>query len=77
MKEGIKIIIFRNKNFKAVLWLFVIALFIVSFLTHSSSYFNTKEINLLSTGCYEIGGEAILEIHNNLTSIYSFECKPK
>ena len=41
------------------------------------SYFHTKEINALITGCYENGGEVILEIHNNVTSSYSFECKAK
>lgn len=69
--------IFKKKDLKGVLWLFIIALFGVSFITHTYSYFNTKEINLLITGCYENGGEVILEIHNNLTSNYSFECKPK
>lgn len=69
--------IFKKKDLKGFLWLFVIALFGVSFITHTYSYFNTKEINLLSTRCYEIGGEVKLEIHNNLTSDYSFECKPK
>ena len=67
--------IFKNKDLKGVLWIFIIALFGVSFLTHTYSYFNTKEIDLLNTGCYENGGEVILEIHNNLTSNYSFECK--
>ncbi|MER2010536.1 MAG: hypothetical protein ABS939_24190 [Psychrobacillus sp.] len=41
----------------------------------TSSYFNTKEINLLTSGCTEAGGASTLEIHNNLTSDYSFECK--
>ncbi|QFF99363.1 hypothetical protein PB01_11320 [Psychrobacillus glaciei] len=69
--------IFKKENLKGILWLFIIAFFGVSFLTHTDSYFNTKAINLLITGCYVNGGEAILEIHNNLTSNYSFECKPK
>ncbi|MGE7093645.1 hypothetical protein ACQKII_19745 [Lysinibacillus sp. NPDC048646] len=67
--------IFRNKYFGEVLWILVIALFGVAFLTISTSYFNTKQINLVSTRCYELGGEVILEIHNNFTSEYSFECK--
>ena len=66
---------FKSKYFKSILSILVIALFGVSLLTHAYSYFNTKEINLISTQCYEIGGEAILEIHNNITSEYSFECK--
>ncbi|RRN67894.1 hypothetical protein EI200_21055 [Peribacillus simplex] len=67
--------ILKNKHFTGVLWILVIALFGVAFLTSASSFFNTKEINLASTRCSEIGGEVILEIHNNLTSEYSFECK--
>ncbi|MEI4769984.1 hypothetical protein WAX74_10060 [Psychrobacillus sp. FJAT-51614] len=53
----------------------VIALFGVIFTTIAISYFNTKEINLASIRCHEIGGKVILEIHNSLTSEYSFECK--
>jgi hypothetical protein len=67
--------IFKNKYFSAVLWIIAISLLVVSLLTHASSYFNTKEINLLSTQCYENDGEVILEIHHNITGEYSFECK--
>ncbi|WP_419958344.1 hypothetical protein [Psychrobacillus psychrotolerans] len=69
--------IFKKVNLKGFLWIFIMALFGVSFITHTHSYFNTKEINLLITSCYENDGEVKLEIHNNLTSSYSFECKPK
>jgi len=69
--------IFKKKELKVFLWPFIIALFGVSFITHTYSYFNTEEINLLITGCYENGGEVILEIHNNFTSSYSFECRSK
>ena len=69
--------VLKNKHFTGVLLILVMALLGVAFLMITYSYFNTKEINLLITGCYENGGEAILEIHNNLTSNYSFECKPK
>lgn len=69
--------IFKKKELKMFLWLFIIALLGVSFILHTYSYFNAKEINLLITGCYENDGEVILEIHNNLTSNYSFECRPK
>jgi hypothetical protein len=72
-----KMSFFKKMELKGVLWISVIALFGVSFIIHTYSYFNTKEINLLGTGCYETGGEAVLKIHNNLTSGYSFECKPK
>ncbi|MFJ8235519.1 hypothetical protein ACIQ34_07190 [Ureibacillus sp. NPDC094379] len=67
--------IFKNKYLTSVLWILVLALFVLSFLMHAYSYFNTKEINLFSSQCYEKEGEVILEIHNNLTSEYSFECK--
>ena len=53
----------------------VTLLLVASFFTIATSYFNTKEINTLSSQCYENDGEIILEIHNNLTSKYSFECK--
>lgn len=67
--------VFKNKYFKGVLLILVMVLFGFTFLTIAYSYFNTSEINLLITGCYEIGGEVILEIHNNFTTEYSFECK--
>lgn len=67
--------VFQNKHFIRVLLILVMALFGVAFLTITYSYFNTTEINLAITGCYEIGGKVILEIHNNFTSEYSFECK--
>ncbi|EPD52115.1 hypothetical protein MHH33_13240 [Paenisporosarcina sp. FSL H8-0542] len=67
--------VFKNRHFTGGLLILVLALFGFAFLTISSSYFNTSEINLASTRCYEIGGEVILEIHNNFTSEYSFECK--
>ncbi|MFS0575063.1 hypothetical protein AB1K83_05485 [Sporosarcina sp. 179-K 3D1 HS] len=67
--------IFKNKHFTGVLSVVVLALFALSFLTHSYSYFHTKEINLLSTRCYENDGKVLLEIHNNLTGAYSFECQ--
>ncbi|WP_277586600.1 hypothetical protein [Psychrobacillus antarcticus] len=67
--------VFKNKHFIGVLLILAMALFGVAFLTIAYSYFNTSEISLLTTGCYEVGGEVILEIHNNFTSAYSFECK--
>ena len=67
--------VFKNKHLTGVILILVMALFGVAFLTIASSYFNTSEINLASTRCYEIGGEVILEIHNNFTSEYSFKCK--
>ena len=67
--------VFKNKHFTGILMILVFALFGFNFLTIASSYFNTSEINLASTRCYETGGKVILEIHNNFTSEYSFECK--
>ncbi len=58
-----------------ILSILVTPLILASFLTITTSYFNTKEISTLSSQCYENGGEIILEIHNHLTSKYSFECK--
>ena len=55
-------------------------LFIVlacSIALHVEKYFNLKEIKLASSRCYEAGGEVIVEIYNELTGSYYFECKPK
>lgn len=41
----------------------------------TSSYFNTKQIDSLSTQCSENGGNTELEIHSALFASYSFECK--
>ena len=67
--------LFKSRYFIGVSWILVILLLVVSFLVISTSYFNTKEIRLLTSGCYENSGEVLIEIHNNLTSKYSFECK--
>ncbi len=69
--------VLKNKYITGALLILFTALLVVAFLMITDSYFNTKEINLLVTGCYESGGEIILEIQNNLTSNYSFECKQK
>lgn len=65
----------KKKYVTGVLLIALTLLLIVSFLIASTSYFNTKEIRALSSQCHENGGEQTLEIHNNLTSKYSFECK--
>lgn len=52
-----------------------VILLVVAFMVLTTSYFNTKEIKLASEGCYEVGGSVFLEIHNSMTSSYSFECK--
>ena len=75
MRGVLKLTVLKNKYFTGVLWILLLALFGVAFLTITSSYYNTAEINLAITGCNEIGGKVILEIHNNFTSEYSFECE--
>ena len=69
-----KIINLKNQRLIGGLLILFIALFAVAFLTIASSYFNTTEINLAITHCYENKGEVVLEIHNNFTHAYSFEC---
>ncbi|WP_186577930.1 hypothetical protein [Aquibacillus kalidii] len=64
-----------NKNLVGLSMIIMLLIIVVSFLVISFGYFNTKEISLLTSRCNEIGGKAILEIHNNFTSSYSFECK--
>ncbi|MFG6146929.1 hypothetical protein [Halobacillus sp. B23F22_1] len=64
-----------NKYFISASIVLVTLLLVVSFLLMTSSYFNTKEINRFTSQCYDHGGEVILEIHNNFTNDYSFECK--
>lgn len=44
-------------------------------LINCSSYFNSTEIQTLTSRCYDNGGEAMVEIHNPITNDYSFECK--
>ena len=64
-----------NKYLLSIIGLIGVAVVGLLLLTVTSSYFNTKEINLLTSGCTEAEGASTLEIHNNLTSEYSFECK--
>jgi hypothetical protein len=65
----------KNKYFIGISWILATLLLVVSFLVISTSYFNTQEIRLMTSECYENSGEVIIEIHNNLTNEYSFECK--
>ncbi|WP_332698198.1 hypothetical protein [Halalkalibacter lacteus] len=65
----------KNQHLMGISWILVILLLVASFLIISKGYFNTKEISSLTSQCYENGGEIILEIHDNLTNEYSFECK--
>jgi hypothetical protein len=66
---------FKNKYFIGISWALSTLLLVVCVLTIASSYFNTKVISSVTSKCYENGGVAILEIHNNITSEFSFECK--
>lgn len=66
--------VFKNKHVIGISWILVTFLLVASFLTIASSYFNTKEISSFSSQCYENGGQVLLEIHNNFTNEYFFEC---
>lgn len=74
-EEALIMELLKNRYFKRISWSLATFLLVVFFLVISTSYLNTKEIRLLTSGCYENRGEVIIEIHNNLTSAYSFECK--
>jgi len=74
-EEVLIVQLLKSRYFIGVSWILAILLLVVSFLVISTSYFNTQEIRLLSSGCYENSGEVLIEIHNSLTSEYSFECK--
>jgi hypothetical protein len=67
--------ILNNRHIIGFLAIIVMFLLVVSFITITASYFNSQEIGSASTQCYENGGKVILEIHNNFTNKYSFECK--
>ena len=64
----------RNKKsiviFSMIMLLVVVALVLII----ATSYMNTKEIRTITSKCNENNGVATLEIHNNLTNRYSFEC---
>lgn len=68
MKSAIQI------SFKDVLLIFLTLLLVISVLANCSSYFNSKQIQSITSQCYDKGGEAILEIHNPFTNDYSFSC---
>ncbi len=64
----------RNKKSIGIFSMIMLLVVVALVLTISTSYFNTKELNNIATQCYENNGVAKLEIHNNLTNRYSFEC---
>jgi hypothetical protein len=65
----------QNKHFLGIFLIFATLIFVVSALIFSASLFNNSEIELLSSGCHEVGGEPELVLHNSLTHSYSFNCK--
>ncbi|BCB06068.1 hypothetical protein KH172YL63_42010 [Bacillus sp. KH172YL63] len=62
----------KNKYLLLMLSAFI---FTVSFLIISYRYFNSKEINMLTSSCYENQGNVMLEIYDHVTKRYSFECE--
>ncbi len=67
--------VLKSKYFIGIASILTIILLVASLLVISVSYFNTKEISSLTSGCYQKSGEVILEIHNDLTNAYSFACE--
>ncbi|WP_400162600.1 hypothetical protein ACAF76_003145 [Brevibacillus sp. TJ4] len=59
----------------AVLVIALVLVAVASFLLITYSYLNTKEIRSLTAQCYEEKGTVLLEIHNDVTSSYSFACQ--
>ncbi len=51
-----------------------IVLIVVLVLTLSNNYFISKELNNITSKCYEIGGTAKLEIQDISKGEYHFEC---
>ncbi|MED4888423.1 hypothetical protein [Lysinibacillus fusiformis] len=52
-------------------------LLVFAILITVKSYFNNKEIGLLSSGCLKKDGEYELVITNKLTQSYEFSCNEK
>lgn len=64
----------NNKLFLSFTIVFTGILSTSSILVVSASYFNNKEIDSLTSQCYQNNGEPTLEINNELTNSYFFEC---
>ncbi len=62
-------------RFKDILLIILTLLLVTSVLVNCASYFNSKQIESISSQCYDKGGEVILEIHNLFTNDYSFMCR--
>jgi hypothetical protein len=54
-------VLLKNKYFMVILWISATLLLVASFLVISTGYFNTKEISLLTSQCYENSGEKRLD----------------
>lgn len=64
----------NNKFLLAFTSVFTSIILTTSFLVASASYFNNKEIDSLTSQCYQNDGVPTLTINNQLTHKYSFQC---
>ena len=64
----------NNKMILAFTSVFTGVILTGSILIASASYFNNKEIDSLTSQCYQNDGEPTLTINNQLTHNYSFQC---
>lgn len=65
----------NNKSSVMIVSIGAAILLAVAVMMITTSYFNSKEIQLGADGCNKVGGSFHLEIHNPMTNSYSFECK--
>ncbi|PRS59673.1 hypothetical protein EJB14_04775 [Bacillus pumilus] len=70
MKKRFKILNWQITVIMATLLLVLVTLYL------SKRYFYSKEIELLTESCQQVGGKIILET-NSLSMDYSFECQEK
>ncbi len=70
MKKRFKILNWQITLVIATLLLVLVTLYV------SKRYFYSKEIELLTVSCQQVGGKIILET-NSLSMDYSFECQEK
>lgn len=70
MKKRFKILNWQITLVIATLLLVLVTLYV------SKRYFYSKEIELLTESCQQVGGKIILET-NSLSMDYSFECHEK
>ncbi|MDR6748868.1 hypothetical protein FCO27_00575 [Bacillus pumilus] len=66
---------FKNLNWQITVIMATLLLVLVT-LYMSKRYFYSKEIELLTESCQQVGGKIILET-NSLSMDYSFECQEK